>query len=321
MKRLMLAIFLVFPLVVSAAPMGILVASYFDPPGTDWNGLIWAASRVPLIAIANPYDGPGPQQYPYYVTGINNLRAAGAKVIGYVYTKYATLDTNTVCKDIDNFFAFYTIDGIFLDTMTSDNDTNHFNYYAGLYQYIQTKGTNLLVVGNPGTTTQEAYLTRPGADLVMTFESDTGYSNYVADAWVTNHLARQFCHLPYAITNVSTMTNFVNFAASRNAGWIYITDGGGANPYGTLPSYWTNEVEYVRSLNLAQPATQLKVLTVSNRVTSLQITGAAGVYELQASTNLANWSVVTTANTATSTLLLKDADATNYARRFYRTRQ
>jgi len=51
---------------------------------------------------------------------------------------------------------------------------------------------------------------------------------------------------------------------SRHAGWIYITDDTLPNPYDTLPSYWTNEVNLVKSFNegslpvtiLNQPADQ-----------------------------------------------------------------
>src|SRR5207247_2566836 len=151
-------------------------------------------------------------------------------------------------------FSFYAMDGIFLDEMTNDTDTNHFNYYAALYQFIKAKGTNLLVVANPGTDTEESYLTRPTADVLCIFEVETGYASHAPSPWVTNHLARHFLHLPYNTTNATTMTNYVNLAASRNAGWIYATNDKGANPWDTLPSYWTNEVELVRSLNLSAPA-------------------------------------------------------------------
>jgi len=302
-----------------AAPLGILVPAYFYPP-TYWDGLNWAAARVPLAVIVNPGSGPGAAPDANYVSAVNTLRAAGGKALGYVYSSYAARDTNAIKADITNFFNFYPLDGIFIDEMQNDAATNHYNYYAGLDTFIQTKGTNLWVMGNPGTTTPEPYLAT--VDALMTFENNTGYSNYVADAWATNHLARDFCHVIYAVTNAATMTNYINFAASRNAGWIFVTDdASSSNPYERLPVYWTNEVNYIRSLNLAQQPTQLKVLAVSNGVPALQLTGAAGVYELQASTNLANWSATATVAIPTNTLLVTDAGATNVVKRFYRTRQ
>jgi hypothetical protein len=213
------------------------------------------------------------------------------------------------------------VDGIFLDEMTNDAITSHLNYYAALYQYIQMQGTNLLVVGNPGISTQEIYLTRPAADVLVTFESDAGYPSLVVDRWVTTHLARQFSHLPYNAPSSAAMTNYINFAASRNAGWIYVTDDALPNPWDTLPAYWTNEVNYIRSHNLSAPATQLRILSVSNHVTSLEITGAPGTYELQATSNLANWFSLATVNTVTNTVSARDTSVTNSPGRLYRTRQ
>jgi len=321
MNRLVFTFFLLFASPVGAAPLGILVPAYFYPP-TYWDGLNWAAGRVPLAVIVNPGSGPGAAPDANYVAAVNNLRAAGGKTLGYVYSSYAARDPNAIQADITNFFNFYPLDGIFVDEMQNDASTNHYHYYAGLYQFIRTKGTNLFVMGNPGTTTPVPYLAT--VDGLMTFENDAAnYPAYAPDGWVTNHLARQFCHVIYAVTNATAMTNVVNLAASRNAGWVFVTDenNNAGNPYDRLPVYWTNEVNYIRSLNLAQPATQLKVVSMSNRVASLQISGAPGVYELQASTNLANWSVVLTANTPTNTLPVQDSAAPNFLWRFYRTRQ
>ena len=321
MKRLWFGIMVATALGTSAAPMGILVPGYFDPPGGFWSELNFAATRVPLVAIMNPNNGPGRTQNPNYVAAVNSLHTVGGHVIGYVSTSYAARDTNTVKADIDRYFGFYSVDGIFLDEMTNDANTSHLNYYASLYQYIQKQGTNLLVVGNPGINTQEGYLTRPAADVLATFESNTGYPALVVDGWVTNHLARQFSHLPYNVPSAAAMTNYINLAASRNAGWIYVTDDALPNPWDTLPAYWTNEVNYIRSLNLSAPATQLRVLSVSNRVPSLRISGAPGTYELQATSNLATWFPLATVSTATSAVSVRDTSATNSSGRLYRTRQ
>lgn len=303
----------------SAAPMGLLVPAYFYPP-TYWDGLNFAASRVPLEVIVNPDNGPGASQDPNYVAVVNSLRAAGGKTMGYVHSSYATRSTNAIQSEITNFFSFYTIDGIFVDEMTNDANTNHYNYYAGLFAFIQTKGTNLFVTGNPGTTTQEPY--QATVNALLTFEDGAGYSNYVADAWVTNYLARDFCHVIYAVTNAVTMTNYISLAASRNVGWVFVTDDTNtANPYERLPVYWTNEVNYVRSMNLAQPATQLSLMSLSDQVPRLQISGAPGAYEVQASTNLTSWPPIAIVDATTNSVQFKDLLGTNFSGRYYRTRQ
>jgi hypothetical protein len=303
-----------------AAPMGVLVPAYFYP-GALWTSMNWAAGRVPLVAIMNPNSGPDTAQNPDYVAAVNSLRASGGKVIGYVSTSYATRGTNAVRTDIDRYFDFYAVDGIFLDEMTGDADTNHLDYYAALFQYIQTRGTNLLVVGNPGINTLESYLTRPCADVLVTFEVNTGYAGHVTDAWSTNHLARRFCHLPYAVPAAATMTNYVSLAVSRNAGWIYVTGDSGANPWDTLPAYWTNEVNHLQALNLTQPPGRLTIRPGTNSMPALDFTGAPGVHQLLASTNLVHWTAIGVAGTPSNPPAFADPAATNYPRRFYRTRQ
>ena len=320
MKPLAVFVWMMFASGACAAPMGIIVPAYFYP-GSLWTSLNRASGRVSLVAIMNPNSGPDTTQNPDYVAAVNSLRASGGKVIGYVSTSYTTRSTNAAKTDIDRYFSFYAVDGIFLDELTNDSNTNHLNYYAVLYQYIQTRGTNLLVVGNPGFNTQEGYLTRPCADLLVTFESNAGYTNYVVDGWTTNHLARQFCHLPYAVASATTMTNYVNLAASRNVGWIYVTDDSGANPWDTLPAYWTNEVNYIQSLNAAVPRPELSLQRFTNMVPVLQLSGAPGVYEVQLSPDFTSWAVLTNIITTTNAVTFRDATASNMNLRFYRARQ
>ena len=136
MKRLALILCFAFAFGVCAAPMGIVVPAYFYP-GSLWTSMNWAAGRVPLVAIMNPNSGPGAAQNPDYVAAVNALRASGGKVIGYVSTAYTARGTNVVMADIDRYFSWYAVDGIFLDEFTNDADTNHLNYYAALHQYIQ----------------------------------------------------------------------------------------------------------------------------------------------------------------------------------------
>ena len=65
----------------------------------------------------------------------------------------------------------------------------------------------------------------------------------------------------------------------------------------------------------------MNVLSVSNGVPSLQIVGAPGTYELQATSNFASWLSLGTVSTATNTVNVKDTGATNSPDRLYRTRQ
>jgi len=48
-------------------------------------------------------------------------------------------------------------------------------------------------------------------------------------------------HIVYGASK-SQMTKFMNGAAARGAGNMFVTSDKLANPYDTLPSYWTDEV-------------------------------------------------------------------------------
>jgi hypothetical protein len=60
---------------------------------------------------------------------------------------------------------------------------------------------------------------------------------------------------------------------------------------------------------------------MSNGVASLRISGAPGVYELQTTSNLLQWSAAAKVSGVTNQFDVMDITATNAARRLYRTRQ
>ncbi|HSY43502.1 MAG TPA: spherulation-specific family 4 protein [Candidatus Acidoferrum sp.] len=233
---------------VYPAPPGIMVPAYFAPSragtaGGYWDSLDYAAARVPLIAIMNPNSGPGTFRDGNYVRALASLHQAGGKVIGYVYSEYGGRALTNVEADIDAYLSFYTVDGFFIDEMADDENTNHLAYYGAIYRYIKAKaradGTRYSVTGNPGENTQEAYLAEPAADCLMVFENEsTNYPGFVPADWEAKYPAQRFAHIAYHM-NSAAMSNDVELAASRHAGWIYFSD----DMYDRLPSYWTNEVQ------------------------------------------------------------------------------
>src|SRR5436190_3744456 len=131
------ALLLIFtPLKISA--LGLLVPAYFSP-GTKWTALNDAAKRVPVLAIMNPNNGPGASALSSYASAINSLKQSGGRVIGYVYSSYTARPLADVQADIDRYYSFYNIDGIFVDEVTNDSTAAHLDYYEALYRYIKGK--------------------------------------------------------------------------------------------------------------------------------------------------------------------------------------
>ena len=248
---LFLAIMLMTPTVYST-PLGIMVPAYFNPSAhaAYWNELDFGASRVPLIAIMNNGSpgGPGTSLDTNYVNAITKMHQAGGAVIGYVYTSEGARALSDVEADIDAYLSWYDVDGFFLDEMAHDANATNYAYYQSIFQYIKSKGAKYSVTGNSGVNTQESYISIPTVDMVMDFEGyGTNYQNWSPSSWAYEYPAGRFVNLPHYVTDATLMTNYVNLAVNRNAGWVYVGD----NSYSDLPAYWTNEVELVQSLNVA----------------------------------------------------------------------
>lgn len=227
----------------------ILVPAYFypssDPNLSFWDEMTAAASQgVSITAIMNPNSGPSTAVNSDYTAAVNAFRAAGGKVIGYVSTSYGARNASAVLADVNAYKNFYQIDGIFLDEM--HNTADKLSYYQTLRTDIAGINASYKVIGNAGTNTLEAYTN--AADVLITFENQSGYASNVPDAWTANYAANRFANLVYNIGSATEMQTIVGLAQSRNVGYIYVTNDNGANPWDTLPSYWKAEVTAVSAV-------------------------------------------------------------------------
>ena len=236
-------------LMLNAHATEILVPAYFypssDPNLSFWDEMTAAASQgVGITAIMNPNSGPSTAENSDYTNAVSTFRAAGGKVIGYVPTGYGARDASLVLADVSAYKSFYQIDGIFLDEM--HNIASELTYYESLRTGISGIDVNYKVFGNAGTNTLEDYLQT--ADVLVTFENQTGYTAYAPDPWTGNYTANRFAHLLYNVGTAADMQAAITLAASRNVGYIYVTNDNGANPWDTLPSYWNAEVTAVSAV-------------------------------------------------------------------------
>lgn len=285
--------------------------SWYAPSEYAWDDVAAAASDVPVTAIINPDSGPVFPLDENYTYGLNDLRNGGVTLLGYVATGYGVRDSAAVKADIDLYDAYYNIDGIFLDE--ADNTTNQLAYYTDLYAYIKSC-TNLdEVVVNPGINTVENYLAEPACDTAVIFEVDTGWTNHTPDAYIADYPPERFCALLYNVTNEAAMRQYVDLAVQRNIGYLYVTDDNGANPWDTIPSYWSTLVNYVaayRNLNIA-----------TTGATNFELNVIPGLsWEVQYTSNLLSgvWLSLTGGVSAAGQVLIEDPTATNAPARFYR---
>ncbi len=227
------------------------VPAYFSPGGY-WSQLAAGGPTVRL-AVMNPANGPGPSPDPEYVNAVSAAQAAGILVAGYVHTSYATRSPAAVRADVDAYYHWYHVDGVFFDEASTDSANE--SYYASLHAYVKQHRGPARTILNPGTATSECYVT--AADILVTFEGS--YSQYVtsyaAPTWLEHYPASRFWHVVYATPSESAMTEVIELSKARRAGYVYVTPETLPNPYEVLPgsAFWSAELGAIRSPSGSSP--------------------------------------------------------------------
>lgn len=227
----------------------IAVPAYFYPsePGSQWDT---AVSDAPLpegrsrILILNPNSGPGSSRDRNYVKAVSKVHAAGEGflVYGYVHTSYGKRSLAKVEAEIDKYYSWYKVDGIFVDETASAASLVS-AYYQPLADFITGKKDGTGVMLNPGVYPDEAYLNIrvPSDSMLVVNAFEDSYTNYAVatvPSWAFNYPSSRFSHLVYSATDTQ-MRKAVALSTRRNAGWVFVTDLGLPNPWQALPSYWS----------------------------------------------------------------------------------
>lgn len=246
-----------------AGSQTIAIPSYFYPDsgsaGSLWDRTDDGAPAVSL-AVVNPASGPGETMDPAYAAQVEKSQAAGLTVLGYVSTAYAGTTNpdrtvEAVEADVDKFYEWYGVDGIFLDEASTDCQyaDSPTSYYNELNQHVKAKGGEAVVAINPGVQTNECYMSV--SDIVVNFEgSHEKYaSSYSAPDWVKGHDPGHFWHLVYDSPDATTMKQDVTMSKERNAGLIYVTPDVLPNPWDTLPSVPYFEAEKQQAVDSTVP--------------------------------------------------------------------
>src|SRR5579872_2838848 len=83
----------------TGAIAGVVVPLYAYATDSSWTSLIKIAQsypEVPMMAIVNPSNGVGSSRDTNFVSGINQLKASGIRVLGYVDTLYSKAGVTNV---------------------------------------------------------------------------------------------------------------------------------------------------------------------------------------------------------------------------------
>lgn len=241
------------------SPQKVAVPAYFYA-GPQWTQL--EDARVGF-AVMNPDSGPGSgpssQQYNDYKAQVSTSQSKGILILGYVHTDYGKRAIADVKAEVNKYFKWYGVDGIFFDEASTDASTVG-PYYEPLFSHVKAKEAKSLVVLNPGRQTDEAFM--KVCDIVVNFEGPyertedlpeaNSYNDYDALAWTRDYERSKFCHFVYNATQ-KQMTKAIVLSKERRAGWVFVTDDLWStyqngkpvlNPWDELPSsnYWLEEL-------------------------------------------------------------------------------
>jgi hypothetical protein len=122
-----------------------------DNPGTE------------MIVIINPSNGAGGSEESHWSNVVDDLQDEDIEVVGYVSTAYAGRSTGDVADEIDRYFDWYGVDGIFFDEVSPSAH----EYYEDLYDHVDDEGG--MVILNPGAAVPESY--DDVADIIMVYEN------------------------------------------------------------------------------------------------------------------------------------------------------
>jgi hypothetical protein len=78
-------------------------------------------------------------------------------------------------------------------------------------------------------------------------------TNYQDHAWFHEYPPERFWHIVYGAPGQDQLDKIFALSQARGAGWLYVTDLGGDNPYARPPGYWSTEAEMVASLGIQAP--------------------------------------------------------------------
>lgn len=177
--------------------MNLLIPLYVHPaedPGA-WHRLIRSAADTYGVVL-NPANGPGEGPDPAFAAAASALRAAGARLLGYVDTDYGIREEAEIADEVRRHREWYAADGCFLDRVTATADG--LSACRRLVRALRRQGAGTVVL-NPGVHPAVGYARL--ADLTVTFEGhwSTYVSAFSRPEWTVRQAPERLCHLVYGV--------------------------------------------------------------------------------------------------------------------------
>ena len=221
------------------------VPAYFDPPSPEWQRLIAGAPAVGMI-VFNPESGPGTAADAAYTQVIAQAQAAGIVMVGYVATSYGARPEADVIADINHYYDFYTLSGIYFAEGPMDTDCTAMEpMYHRMADAVRARDAQAYLA--VGTRFCPTYITF--FDMMVQFARDWNeyQTDYAPPSWMPANSPQRFVHFVHSVPP-GDASAALSRAVANGAGWVFITDQSSPNPWSVLPSYFNEELATMRSV-------------------------------------------------------------------------
>lgn len=203
--------------------------------------------------IANYDAGPGSTRETTLLNGIHQMKQAGIRVFGYVYTSHGWRDPAAIKADIDQWRDFYNVTDIMFDEAITT--MRNYPFYKEIANYVHAKTPGSLVELNPGAPVlygepiNEAYM--KVADILSLYEGS--YANYLSfrpPAWTTKYPSSRFKNYIYGVPDSEAIPGLLQQVLQNQIGYFDITDTDPSHIWGELASdsFWKALVSDVRAV-------------------------------------------------------------------------
>ena len=221
------------------------VPAYFDPPSPEWQRLIAGAPSIGMI-VFNPESGPGTAADPAYTQVIAQAQAAGIVMVGYVATAYGARPEADVIADINRYYDFYALSGIYFAEGPMENDCTAMEaMYHRMSDAVRARDSRAYLA--VGTRFCPTYITF--FDMMVQFARNWPeyQTDYTPPSWMPANSPQRFVHFVHSVPP-GEASAALSRAVANGAGWVFITDEGDPNPWSVLPSYFNEELATMRAL-------------------------------------------------------------------------
>ena len=212
--------------------MKIIIPAYIYPEiGSQWDIILNSSSSIVSDVIFNPDSGPSGQIISDYVEIVSRLKKKNIGTLGYVATTYGKKPISETLHEIEKYFEWYSVDGIFFDETASDEE--NLPYYKELYKEVKGK-----VILNHGIVPYEGYM--DASDVMVIFES--GYQKHVTEKfplWLKKYPKNKKYQIIHSCKSTQMQSALIK--CNYTSGYTYITDGS----YSVLPTYYKNLMKQV----------------------------------------------------------------------------